>query len=260
MKDQSGDIVWLTALNTIVPFLLGMAVMLALGYGWLLALVIGLTRMPATEAVIVPILDEFKLIRTRVGEFIIGAGVLDDVIEVILVAFVSVWIGEIGLDGKLLDYDYAVTEIDEGCVCCTLVGNLKKAIHQILSSFHPDYTVLETTGLANPYNLLDEISEVDDMVRFDSITTMVDGVNVEKSLEEYDVARNQIKAADILLLNKKDKLTKMQLDRIKQKIKAVNSSAPIIETTHGDVNPALIYGVDLQDNPEVGNRKAHQRS
>ena len=50
--------------------------------------------MPTAEAVIVPILDEFKLIRTRVGEFIIGAGVLDDVIEVFLVALVSVWIGE----------------------------------------------------------------------------------------------------------------------------------------------------------------------
>ena len=94
MRDQSGDIIWLTVLNTTVPFLMGMGVMLALGYGWLMAFVIGLTRMPTAEAVIVPILDEFKLIRTRVGELIIGAGVLDDVIEVFLVALVSVWIGE----------------------------------------------------------------------------------------------------------------------------------------------------------------------
>ena len=94
MRDQSGDIIWLTVLNTTVPFLMGMAVMLALGYGWLMAFVIGLTRMPTAEAVIVPILDEFKLIRTRVGEMIIGAGVLDDIIEVFLVTFVSVWIGE----------------------------------------------------------------------------------------------------------------------------------------------------------------------
>ncbi len=94
MKGLSGDIFWCTALNTIVPFFLGVAVMLGLGYGWLIAFVIGLTRMPTAEAVIVPILDEFQLIRTRVGEFIVGAGVLDDVIEVFLVAFVSVWIGE----------------------------------------------------------------------------------------------------------------------------------------------------------------------
>ena len=94
MRAQSRDIVWLTVLNTTVPFVLGVAVMLALGYGWLLAFVIGLTRMPTAEAVIVPILDEFNMIRTRVGRFIVGAGVLDDIIEVFLVAFVSVWIGE----------------------------------------------------------------------------------------------------------------------------------------------------------------------
>ncbi len=94
MRDQSSDILWLTVLNTVVPFLMGMAVMLCLGYGWLVAFVIGLTRMPTAEAVIVPILDEFKLIHTRVGKFIIGAGVLDDVIEVFLVALVSVWIGQ----------------------------------------------------------------------------------------------------------------------------------------------------------------------
>lgn len=99
MRQSSGDIIWLTALNTIMPFLLGMGVMLALGYDWLLAFVIGMTRMPTAEAVIVPILDEFQLIRTRVGTFIIGAGVLDDVIEVFLVAFVSVWIGNKAGDG-----------------------------------------------------------------------------------------------------------------------------------------------------------------
>ncbi len=94
MRHSSGDIVRLTILNTIVPFMFGVWVMLALGYDWMLAFVIGMTRMPTAEAVIVPILDEFQLIRTRVGTFIIGAGVLDDVIEVFLVAFVSVWIGE----------------------------------------------------------------------------------------------------------------------------------------------------------------------
>jgi len=94
MKELRGDIVWLTVLNTAFPFVFGIIVMLMLGYGWILALVIGLTRMPTAEAVIVPILDEFKLIRTRVGSFIIGAGVLDDVVEVIVISVVSIWIGK----------------------------------------------------------------------------------------------------------------------------------------------------------------------
>jgi len=93
MKKSSSDIIWLTVLNTAIPFLLGVIVMLLYGYGWAVALVIGMTRMPTAEAVIVPILDEFKMIKTKIGTFIIGAGVLDDIIEVILVGIVSVWIG-----------------------------------------------------------------------------------------------------------------------------------------------------------------------
>ncbi|CAB1084660.1 Metal chaperone, involved in Zn homeostasis [Olavius algarvensis Delta 1 endosymbiont] len=174
------------------------------------------------------------------------------------VAIIQNEIGEIGLDGKLLDHDYAVTEIDEGCVCCTLVGNLKNAIHQILSSFHPDYIVLETTGLANPYNLLDEISELDELVRFDSITTIVDGLNVKRSLNKYEVAGDQIKAADIILLNKKDLLTDIQLKEINQILKEINPAAPILGTTHGDINPSLIYSVDLQDDLERTHKKELQ--
>jgi len=93
MRKMSGDIIWCTVLNTAVPFVLGAAAMLGLGYGPLLAFVVGLTTMPTAEAVIVPILDEFQLIRTRVGAFIIGAGTLDDVIEVFLIALVSLLIG-----------------------------------------------------------------------------------------------------------------------------------------------------------------------
>jgi len=93
MKKSSSDIVWLTVLNTIFPFILGVSAMLLYGYGWAIALVIGMTRMPTAEAVIVPILDEFKMIKTRIGTLIIGAGVLDDIIEVLLVGIVSIWIG-----------------------------------------------------------------------------------------------------------------------------------------------------------------------
>lgn len=94
MRGMSRDIIWCTVLNTSVPFLLGMTVMLVLGYGWILAFVVGLTRMPTAEAVIVPILDEFRLIRTRVGELIVGVGTLDDVFEVVLVSIVSILISK----------------------------------------------------------------------------------------------------------------------------------------------------------------------
>ena len=108
MRRQGRDITLATVLNTIVPFAFGVAVMRFLDFGWVTALVIGLTAMPTAEAVIVPILDEFRLIRTKIGNYIVGAGVMDDVIEVFLVATVSVWITTAGSPSGL-----DVTEIAE---------------------------------------------------------------------------------------------------------------------------------------------------
>jgi hypothetical protein len=90
-------------------------------------------------------------------------------------------IGEVGLDGKLLDY--TVTEIDEGCVCCSLVGNLKRAVQGILENFSPDTVILETSGVSNPKNLLDELGELMEMVRVDCTATIVDALNFETSIE-----------------------------------------------------------------------------
>lgn len=172
------------------------------------------------------------------------------------VAVIQNEIGAVGLDGKLLDHDYAVTEIDEGCVCCTMVGNVKKALHQILSKFHPDHIVLETTGLANPFNLLEELSEVEDLVKFDSVTTVVDGVNIDRILSESDIGRDQIKAADIILLNKKDLLTAPQHAAVEETIRTINPIAPLLATHHGDINPALLYGGDPADTADIKNRDA----
>jgi len=163
------------------------------------------------------------------------------------VAIIQNEIGEAGLDGTLLDHDYAVVEIDEGCVCCTLIGSLKRGIHQILSQFQPDYIIVETTGVANPFNILEELSEVEDIVKFDSVTTVVDGVNVEESVQKYDVACRQIEAADLIILNKNDLLTEERRGAIMRKMRAINRNAPIIPVAHGHINPAVLYGINPQD-------------
>ena len=154
------------------------------------------------------------------------------------VAVIQNEIGEIGLDGKLLDYQ--VSEIDEGCVCCSLVGNLKRAIHGILESFSPDYVILETSGLANPLNLLDEIGDLEETVRFDCTVTVVDALNFDEALADYRIARDQIQAADVLVLNKCDLIGDTRLRFLRQRLHELRPKAPIMEATQGNVNPAWI--------------------
>jgi G3E family GTPase len=158
------------------------------------------------------------------------------------VAVVQNEIGAVGLDGKLIDY--TVTEIDEGCVCCSLAGSLKRAIHGILSEFHPDIIIVETTGLANPLNLLDEMGELEDLVRFDCTLTVVDALNIEPTLSEHAIAADQIRAADVLMLNKKDLVSPARLDAVTDRLREINPQAPLFLTANGDLNPALVLEVD----------------
>jgi G3E family GTPase len=156
-------------------------------------------------------------------------------------------IGAVGLDGKLIDY--TVTEIDEGCVCCSLVGSLKQAIHGILSEFHPDIIIVETTGLANPLNLLEEMSELEDLVRFDCTLTVVDALNIEATLSEHAVAADQVRAADVLMLNKKDLVEADRITSVTERLRLLNPHAPLFLTEKGDLNPALI--LEAEDRPSL---------
>ncbi|BDQ34847.1 CobW family GTP-binding protein [Pseudodesulfovibrio portus] len=162
------------------------------------------------------------------------------------VAVVQNEIGQKGLDGKLLGQHYAVTEVDEGCVCCTLAGSLRAALTGILSEFQPDFVVLETTGLANPANLLSEIADLDDMLEFASVTTVLDAACGLRALTDHEVARSQVRLADILLLNKTDLADGDALGELETRIRDLNPTADIHRTTHGNVPSTALYGVNFR--------------
>jgi G3E family GTPase len=163
------------------------------------------------------------------------------------VAVIQNEIGAVGLDGKLLDY--TVTEIDEACVCCSLAGNLKRAVQGILESFSPDYMILETSGLANPLNLLDEMTALDDLLRFDSTVTIVDAANLDAALAHGPIAVDQIRAADIVVLNKRDVVDESRLEAVRRRVREINPRALLFCTVQGDMNPALIF--DAEDSAIV---------
>lgn len=146
-------------------------------------------------------------------------------------------IGKTGLDGKLLDYDYNMVEIDEGCVCCSLSGQLRTAITTLLEKEEPDTVILETTGVANPFNLLSEIDELSDLIEFDSIVTIIDAKNYKKLLSSYNVFKDQLRAADVILLNKIDLVSKEELKEVEEGISSQNRCANIIKTIRCEINP-----------------------
>lgn len=149
-------------------------------------------------------------------------------------------IGKTGLDAKLLDYDYNMVEVDEGCVCCSLAGQLRAAVTTLMEKRVPDSIILETTGVANPFNLLSEINELDDLIEFDSIITIVDAKSYYKLLKSYAVFKDQIRAADVILLNKIDQVSKKELQRIESELHTHNRCASVIKTIKCGINPLVV--------------------
>jgi G3E family GTPase len=88
------------------------------------------------------------------------------------------------------------------------------------------------------------MSELEDLVRFDCTLTVVDALNIEPTLSEHAVAADQIHAADVLMLNKKDLVSPARLDAVTDRLREINPKAPLFLTANGDLNPALILEVD----------------
>jgi G3E family GTPase len=162
------------------------------------------------------------------------------------VAVIQNEIGAVGLDGRLLEQDSPVLEMDEGCVCCSLSGQLKKGLARILERFRPDVVVLEMSGLANPKNILAELREVRDLVRRGPVLAVADAPDLERALAESAVARDQLEHADVLVLNKCDLLAPDQAGRLERLARERNPRALVLTAVEGAIPFGLLQDPDLE--------------
>ncbi|MFW5488045.1 MAG: CobW family GTP-binding protein [Desulfovibrio sp.] len=166
------------------------------------------------------------------------------------VAVIQNEIGQTGLDATLLEGDDSVVEMDEGCVCCTLAGNLAGAIGKLMERHSPEVIILESTGLANPRNLLSEIDSLSHLVRLDAIVTLVDAEHATDLLESCEISREQILGADALVVNKCDLVSSQELERLRKRLNALNPSAPVLEAMHGHINFGMLFDTLVRESPK----------
>ena len=149
-------------------------------------------------------------------------------------------VGKIGIDGALIEKtDDDVLEMSNGCLCCTVRKDLVKGVQNLLKKGGFDYLLIETTGIADPGPVAQtflNIPQLQQFVRMDSIITVVDSEHIEKQMAETETARDQIKMADFLLLNKTDLVDAAAVDRIEARARELNPDAQIFRTNHSQVN------------------------
>lgn len=177
--------------------------------------------------------------------------------------------GEIGIDNQLvIDADEEIFEMNNGCICCTVRGDLIRIIGNLMKRRDKfDHLVIETTGLADPAPVIQTFfmdEDVQVQTNLDSVVTVVDAKHIWQHWEAEE-AQEQIAFADVVLLNKTDLVTPEELDELERRIRSMNASAKIYRTRNAELEMDALLGIGafdlnraLEIDPEFLSETAHE--
>jgi G3E family GTPase len=160
--------------------------------------------------------------------------------------------GEIGIDNDLVvDTDEEVFEMNNGCVCCTIRGDLIRILGGLMKRQNSkggggfDAIIVETTGLADPGPVVQTFFVDEDVkakTKLDSVTTLVDAKHILLRLADSKEAVEQVAFADQIVLNKTDLVTEDELREVERRLRKINPLAPIHRATKAGVPLNTILG------------------
>ena len=177
--------------------------------------------------------------------------------------------GEVGIDNQLVvDADEEIFEMNNGCICCTVRGDLIRIIGNLMKRRDKfDHLVIETTGLADPAPVIQTFfvdDEVQEQTHLDAVVTVVDARHIVQHWEAEE-AIEQIAFADVILLNKIDLVTEADLAELEQRIRSMNAIARIHRTRDSQIAMDALLGIRAFDltnalhiDPEFLNDTAHE--
>ena len=159
--------------------------------------------------------------------------------------------GEINIDNQLvIGVDEEILELNNGCLCCRVRGDLVKSLDDLLRRQKRfDYVIIETTGLADPSPVAHTFSatELAGRLRLDGFVTVIDARHIDKELNDAPEPAQQIAFADVILLNKTDLVSPEELDQIEARLRRMNSLAVIHRTVNAQVDPGRILNLRARD-------------
>mgnify|MGYP001361389450 CR=1 FL=1 len=169
--------------------------------------------------------------------------------------------GEIGIDNDLIvKTEEEMIELSNGCICCSINGELVGAIEQLMSNNNfLDYIIIETTGLADPLPVAMTLlgSELRDKIRLDSIITLIDAENFNDVVLKSSIGRSQVIYGDILLLNKCDLVSDKNIEEIISSLKEIKNDARILKTIKGNIPLNLLLSVGLFETDAINQHKSN---
>lgn len=168
--------------------------------------------------------------------------------------------GEVGIDQALvIDADEEIFEMSNGCICCTVRGDLIRVLGNLMKRRDKfDYVLVETTGLADPGPVAQTFF-MDDEIRaefsLDGIVTLVDAAHIEQQLGRSDESLEQIAFADVLVLNKVDLVDDEVLDGLETRLRDMNRMARIQRSVQGNAPIDTVLNLSAFDLDQVLERR-----
>ena len=154
--------------------------------------------------------------------------------------------GEIGIDGGFLkDAGVQITEMNQGCICCSLVGDFGKALKEVIDTYSPDRIIIEPSGVGKLSDVIKAVLDLGhiDGVVLNSSTTVVDCTKAKMYMKNFgEFFNNQIESAGAVILSRTQIAKEGQVEDCVARIREKNADAAIVTTPWDDIDAAAIVG------------------
>lgn len=159
--------------------------------------------------------------------------------------------GPVSIDNQLvINSDEEIMELNNGCLCCRLRGDLVRSLEDLLRKRRRfDYVLIETTGLADPSPIAHTfmVEPLAGKYRLDAIVTLVDARLIESELDQGPEAAAQVAFADVVLLNKTDLVSEPQLKHLEQRLRRMNRLAKVYRTQRAQIDVGCLLNVKARE-------------
>lgn len=164
--------------------------------------------------------------------------------------------GEVGIDGGFLkDSGIEITEMNSGCICCSLVGDFAANLNEVITKFHPDRILIEPSGVGKLSDVMKSVIDIEKEqdVKLNALVTVVNALKASKQMKAFgEFFNNQIEHATTIILSRSQSATEEQLESCVKQMQELNPKAAIITTAWDSIDGKQILSVmEGQDNLEM---------
>ncbi len=172
---------------------------------------------------------------------------LEDVFQGEKIVLIENEFGEIGIDGGFLkDSGIEISELNSGCICCSLVGDFGKNLREVMERFHPDRILIEPSGVGKLSDVMKSVKEVEEgnEVRLNGLVTVVNTAKAAKQMKAFgEFFNNQIAYATVIVLSRTQNVKPEQTEAVAAAIREKNPKAVLITTPWDEIDGKQIYKV-----------------